>query len=285
MTGKRSPKPKGSGKRAKVRAGGPLRRAADTTWKTPEFVLERVRVAHGGAIPFDPASALDNPTKADRYCAGPPGTLFAAAAAAAKVEPLQRRIVGFEEEGKKHAPVALVHAGHDPACECERCRLVCRSGLEADWNWPWWCNPPFNEEWIRKIGREAKRRHADDLLSGTRGIPGLALLPCNRQEEPFFHEMFEAASLVCYVDAKPFQPTARSRPSRIAFISSVDGVACDNNPFASVILGFNFDRDRFMQAFLCLGACYEQKLIGPTSSRRQETSKFASAMAAAQGAS
>ena len=36
----------------------------DTTWQTPEWVLERIRQYYGGPIPFDVATAPDNPTKA-----------------------------------------------------------------------------------------------------------------------------------------------------------------------------------------------------------------------------
>lgn len=63
--------------RAKVQAGGILRKSIDGTWRTPEYVLERARAYFGGPIPFDPATGPENPTKAVRFCAGPSGTLFA----------------------------------------------------------------------------------------------------------------------------------------------------------------------------------------------------------------
>lgn len=60
-----------------MKAGGIIRKSLDNCWKTPESILERVRSYFGGPIPFDPATATDNPTKALRFCAGPPGKLFA----------------------------------------------------------------------------------------------------------------------------------------------------------------------------------------------------------------
>lgn len=63
--------------RAKLQAGGILRKSIDSTWRTPEYVLERARHYFGGPIPFDPATGPENPTKAVRFCAGPAGTLFA----------------------------------------------------------------------------------------------------------------------------------------------------------------------------------------------------------------
>lgn len=38
--------------------------ALDTTWQTPEWVLDKIRLYYGGPIPFDVATAPDNPTKA-----------------------------------------------------------------------------------------------------------------------------------------------------------------------------------------------------------------------------
>jgi hypothetical protein len=62
--------------RAKVQAGGIVRTSLDNSWRTPEWILERVRAYFGGPIGFDPASAPDNPTKAERFLYGAPGTMF-----------------------------------------------------------------------------------------------------------------------------------------------------------------------------------------------------------------
>ena len=39
----------------------------DTTWQTPPHLIERVRAYYGGQIPFDAASAKDNPTDAKKF--------------------------------------------------------------------------------------------------------------------------------------------------------------------------------------------------------------------------
>lgn len=193
--------------RAKTQAGGIIRKSADTTWKTPEYVLERVRSYFCGPIPFDPATAPDNPTQAIRFCAGPAGTLFA------------------------------------------KDTLESKNGLEVSWDWPWWVNPPFNREWIEKIGLEGARRN--EL--------GLALLPCNRFEEAYHQRMMERAKAVCFVNARPW-----GKNGRIAFISSIDGEACSANPFGSMILGFGVNLDDFVEAFQMLGnVLLLRKLGGP----------------------
>lgn len=208
--------------RAKVKAGGIIRKSADTTWRTPEFVLEAAREFFpGGRIPFDPATGLDNPTKAERFCAGVPGRLFG------------------------EAP-SIKCAGCPDGCGCDGCWLARQNGLEASWDWSWWVNPPFNREWIQKIGREADRLKA--------GQNGLALLPCNRFEEPFMQEVLSQARMVCFVDAEPFQRGLRGsngkllRGHRIAFLSSIDGMPCDSNPFASMILAFGRSLDQHLFA-------------------------------------
>jgi hypothetical protein len=193
---------------AKVQAAGILRTSRDSTWKTPEWLLERVRVFFNGPIPFDPATANDNPTKAVRFCAGPTGTLFA------------------------------------------RESLESKNGLEVAWEWPFWVNPPFAREWIEKIGREGAHQ------------TGVALLPCNRFEEPYLQKTIATARVLCLVDAERFNETKR-KTHRIAFISSVDGQPCDANPFGSMLLGFG-EVARFAEAFARIGRCFELREIGAT---------------------
>ena len=107
----------------KAPAGGIVRTSLDNSWKTPQKILERVRLYFcSGKIEFDPASAPDNPTGAERFCAGAPGTLFAADLPA---EDLARR-----------------------------------NGLEVAWDWPTFLNPPYGRElkdWLAKIRDEARR--------------------------------------------------------------------------------------------------------------------------------
>lgn len=194
--------------RAKVQAGGIIRSAIDTTWQTPEWLLEVVRpIFPDRVIPFDPATAPNNPTKAERFCAGPAGTLFA------------------------------------------KDTLESKNGLEVSWDWPFWVNPPFKREWIEKIGREGEK---------TRGI---ALLPNNRTEMPFMQHALKIARSICFVDAEPFQRGLQN-PHRIAFISSLDGVPCTANPYASIVLGFGFDFEAFTHVLHPLGLCVELRKAG-----------------------
>jgi hypothetical protein len=113
--------------RAKVRAGGIIRTSLDNTWRTPESILERVRVLLGDPIPFDAATGPENPAKAARFCAGAPGTLFAP----------------------------------KPEAELTAHEVLARTnGLEQPWDWPTWLNPPYGSElrdWLRKIELEAAR--------------------------------------------------------------------------------------------------------------------------------
>lgn len=110
--------------RAKVKAGGVIRESLDNTWQTPPEIIERARVYFGGEIPFDPATAQDNPTRARLYCAGPTGRLFA------------------------------------PSEGTQAERLAGSNGLEVDWPAPTWVNPPYGENlsaWFTNIQREAFR--------------------------------------------------------------------------------------------------------------------------------
>lgn len=51
----------------KAPAGGIVTECLDTTWQTPPELIERVRAYFGGAIPFDAATAPDNPTRARAF--------------------------------------------------------------------------------------------------------------------------------------------------------------------------------------------------------------------------
>lgn len=64
--GKHDHEPEPERKERKAPAGviGPKSGAMDTCWQTPPELLERVRVYFDGAIPYDAATAPDNPTHA-----------------------------------------------------------------------------------------------------------------------------------------------------------------------------------------------------------------------------
>lgn len=235
--------------RAKVHANGMLssanaRKKKDNFWGTPEFMLERVRVGFGGPIPFDPASTHDNPTKALRYCAGVPGTLFAGTG------PL---CLGCQGEGfidDPAAPPATALSTEDPpALPCPDCYSARRNGLEIEWDPIFFVNPPFTPPWIKKLGREVER-----------GSRGFAILPCNRYEEPYFQKVLSLAAHVCHVDAAPFQ-VGYKQPHRVAFISSRDSKPVMSNPFATQVLNFGMPAHAFLEAFEPLGPCWRQQRI------------------------
>lgn len=191
----------------KARAGGILRVSLDNTWRTPESILERVRAYFGGVIPFDPATGPENPTRAHRFCAGAPGTLFAG-------------------EG-----------------------LASKNGLEVAWEWPTFVNPPYGEElraWLAKIVHEAEH-----------GAEVVALLPTTRWETPYLQRSLLAATAVCF------------HRGRVAFVSSLDGVAVPGNSSGSMLLGFHVDPARFREAFAPLGACLVLAPLGEPQTRRE----------------
>jgi hypothetical protein len=142
----------------KAPAGGIVRTSLDNTWRTPPFVLERVRVYFRGPIPFDPLTGPENPTGALRFCAGAPGTLFAS------------------------------HLAEDD--------LARRNGLEVSWDWPTWVNPPYGEELrgaLRKIEYEA-RLYGET----SQARPIIALLPCSRFEQPYLTRLMRLARATCF---------------------------------------------------------------------------------------
>lgn len=205
--------------RAKVKAGGIVRKAIDSTWRTPEALRARIRAYFSGVDFLDPCAPPDNPLGAARYYCGPvPGGV-----------PTRGPLFG-------------------EATQEEANRL---DGLAEPWDLPWYANIPFNAaaEWSPKIVREVEARPAQ---------PGLLLLPVNRTEETFIHDLLDRSwrfLLVRWPDKK-----ARHR---IPFESSIDGVPCRNNPFASWLIGFGGEpaKGRWLAAFGDLGASYRVERV------------------------
>lgn len=109
-------------------------------------------------------------------------------------------------------------------------------GLAVEWDAPTWVNPPYGEHlraWLAKIASEARR-----------GAEVVALLPCSRWEQGYFTDVLATANAVCF------------HRGRIAFISSIDGEPVGGNPSASMLLGCNVDRARWLAAFGDIGACF-----------------------------
>lgn len=199
---------------AKVQAGGILRTSSDQTWRTPRLLRDRVALVYFAGVPFlDPACPPDNPLGAARFFCGP--------------DP-----AGVPTFGPLFG---------QPTTE-EANRL---DGLTEPWDLPWWLNPPFSgaREWFAKVGAEVDR--CPDR-------PGVLLLPVNRTEETFTHELLERARVMHLVR----WPTGRGR---VPFESSVDGVEVDKNPFGSWLFRFGPEPapGRWLEAFGDLGTSYE----------------------------
>jgi hypothetical protein len=112
--------------RAKVQAGGIIRKSNDQTWMTPQNILDCARAYFRGPIPLDPATSAGNWTRATRYFCGP--------------EP-------------KFTP-ACKGVDND---ELARAR---RDGLAEPWDAPVWCNPPYGsalKDWLLKMRIESER--------------------------------------------------------------------------------------------------------------------------------
>jgi hypothetical protein len=120
--------------------------------------------------------------------------------------------------------------------------LVSTDGLSIPWDAGVWLNPPFGKalrSWLLKVEHEAAR-----------GTVIIALLPCARWEQGYMHTLLSAACAAMFFRG------------RIAFISTLDGERVGGNPYASMLLGFNVDLERFRSAFLALGACFEFRALG-----------------------
>lgn len=141
--------------RAKVRAGGILRKSTDQTWRTPQLLAQAVRRYFDGAPWLDAAAPPDNPMGAPKFFCGPDpsrvpsnGPLFG--------EP--------EPKGNK------------------------LDGLAQPWTLPWWLNPPFASvelrQWLAKVTHEV------DMVPEQEG---LLLLPVNRTEETWVQDVFDRA--------------------------------------------------------------------------------------------
>jgi hypothetical protein len=148
-------------RRAKVKAGGIIREASDSTWRTPAPLRERIAGVYFAGVPFlDPCAPPDNPLGAAQFFCGPvPGGV-------PTLGPL------FGEPTQEEAN-----------------RL---DGLTEPWDLPWYANIPFNavDEWSPKILREVERHPTQ---------PGLLLIPVNRTEEECVTDLFAASWRVLFV--------------------------------------------------------------------------------------
>lgn len=145
---------------AKVKAGGIVRTASDSTWRTPEALRARIRSYFSGAPFLDPCAPPDNPLRADRFFCGP-------------------------------TPAGVPTRGPlwgEPTQE-EANRL---DGLTQPWELPWYANIPFSRYavWGPKVIAEVAARPLQ---------PGLLLLPVNRTEEVEITDLLAASWRVLFV--------------------------------------------------------------------------------------
>lgn len=146
--------------RAKVQAGGILRKGIDNRWQTPEYILEAVRAYFGGPIPIDPASAPGNPTRALRFYA-PPGRAA-------------------------RSPSLFA----DPASPGE---WAGPDGLAAPWDEGVFCNPPYSSGELRPYLRKAQAE-----FQRLPRRPIIYLLPCNRWEVGYFTNFLDCSNAWCF---------------------------------------------------------------------------------------
>lgn len=109
------------------------------------------------------------------------------------------------------------------------------SGLLARWIRPTWINPPYGKllrPFLEKITVEAAL-----------GVEILALLPVNRTEQAYWHDMIARANAVCWVR------------KRVAFLRPSTGKRAKGNPYSSMLVGFNVDLEAFLLVFGELGRC------------------------------
>lgn len=127
-------------------------------------------------------------------------------------------------------------------------RLICfpggPDGLACEWNAPFFVNPPYGDcsrAWYAKIVAEASR-----------GTEGIALVPCNRFEQGYLQDLLRFSGAECWVRKRlRFVDPETGEPPR----DPVTGKIKISNPYASVLLGFNPDLERFLAAFEPLGLC------------------------------
>lgn len=205
-----------------VPAGGYHRKALDNTWRTPEWLLDCVRAYFGGPIPFDAASAPDNPTQAAVYCVPPAGPLFAEF----DPQPETRQLTLVEPHEAELVGEKLV-----------------ADALEIDWPCDrFWVNPPYGGHlyaWLEKIARSGQDE----------GRQGVALIPTSRWETAKFQAFLAKADVITFVR------------KRVAFVSSRDGKPVKGNTSGSMLVGFNPAMGGWIEAFGDLGLTIQPEVI------------------------
>ena len=134
----------------------------DNTWRTPEWLLDMARAYFGGPIPFDAATAPDNPTRALRYVVPAAGPLFPG-----------------------HEP-PMFEGAAEPVGE-----RILGDGLALDWPPAVWCNPPYGSHlraWMQKFVEQSAR-----------GVEIVTLIPSSRSETDYMQAAIAACSHLCLI--------------------------------------------------------------------------------------
>lgn len=230
-------------KQRKAPAGTISGKALDTTWRTPQHVLRIIASYYrGGQILFDVANTEDNWTQAKEF---------------------------WTEKD---------------------------DALGQKWPRRVYCNPPYGgdlKRWCKKMEEEAHR-----------GVEIVTLLGASRFEQLYFQNMFKHVNALCFPrkrihflrmvrDSLPCRDCGSRFVIPVAEISAgpVPCPDCDSgqlgrsdgrplrfrgqaylsegkaNNYASMILGFNVDLERWEGSFPALGICsYVNHLGGPVAS-------------------
>lgn len=198
-------------------------------WQTPGHLLDCVRDYWGGPIPFDGATAIDNPCGALEYCALPVCAC------------------GHSQEAHMFE---LFPRCQGPGCECEVLELVdelqpglvnggrhvALDGLEHDWPRRVWINPPYGRAtrvWLPRIKVAAEERREM-----------IGLLSCARWEQAYFMRMLAEANAVCFISG------------RVEFINPRTGDPVGGNTYANMFVGWGVNLRRFRRKFERVGQCF-----------------------------
>lgn len=133
-------------------------------------------------------------------------------------------------------PLDVATTRENPTQALEVCTPE-HSGLTHNWSPAAFCNPPYGraiKDWLAKMAYEA------DL-----GVEIVALLPCARWEQGYFHDALDRASAACFIR------------KRVAFVNPATRDKVGGNPYANMFLGFNVDWIRWTKAFSRAGLCVE----------------------------
>lgn len=231
-------------------------------WQTPDYLLQPVRDYFGGEVPFDAATAIDNPCGALEFAARP---LCARAGCGHRETDhlTQEEVDKLNAKAAKKGERLLLEGCQACAGTCEEYRAgeqlqaelvnggrhVSLDGLAYEWPRRVWCNPPYGKhtrEWLPKLGAAAAE-----------GREIVALLSCARWEQPYFMSAFRRVNALCFIER------------RVDFVNPSTGDAVSGNTYANMFLGFNCSLPLWRLAFRHLedpkrprrGECFELRVL------------------------